>query len=221
LPSSTPTLAAVIKDLSSSIEHVPGLAVSFSQPIRDGVNESISGQLGPIPVKLYGDELVALQAQAKLVKRAFAKVKGVADLGIVKSGEVPNVEIALNRVALARYGMAQRLPPLRRSHRRDGEHRPSSAGGRIGSLGARAGRHAVPTGHEGELRQHVVDEAPAGLVLVLVVGQKPDRIVPALRLTTGDQQDAHASKQGERAAEALPWYPATDVEVGVEPRAAG
>ena len=44
---------------------MPGLEVNFSQPIRDNVNENISGQFGQIAVKLYGDDLVALQAQAE------------------------------------------------------------------------------------------------------------------------------------------------------------
>ncbi|HEX2572660.1 MAG TPA: CusA/CzcA family heavy metal efflux RND transporter [Polyangia bacterium] len=104
-PKETPTLGLVIAHLQRTIEEIPGLEVNFSQPIRDNVNESISGQGGQIAVKLYGDDLSALQLQAERVKATLAKVKGVADLSIVKSGEVPQIQVKPDRVALGRYGM--------------------------------------------------------------------------------------------------------------------
>jgi len=104
-PAETPALDDVIAALQGRIDEVPGLEVNFSQPIRDNVNENISGQFGQIAVKLYGDDLVALQAQAEKVKNAVAQVEGVADLGIVKSGEVPQIQVRPDREALGRYGM--------------------------------------------------------------------------------------------------------------------
>jgi len=105
-PPETPDLGSVIAALRDSIDEIPGLEVNFSQPIRDNVNESISGQFGQIAVKLYGDDLVALQQQAERVKSVIGGVRGVADLGIVKSGEVPQVQMVPDRVALARHWMS-------------------------------------------------------------------------------------------------------------------
>ncbi|MBL8956389.1 MAG: efflux RND transporter permease subunit, partial [Myxococcaceae bacterium] len=105
-PPESKTLGDVIGQLKASIAEVPGLEVNFSQPIRDNVNESISGQFGQIAVKLYGDDLVALQTAAEAAKNAIAKVDGVADLGIVKSGEVPQLKVTPDRVMLARYGLS-------------------------------------------------------------------------------------------------------------------
>jgi cobalt-zinc-cadmium resistance protein CzcA len=104
-PKETPTLDRVIASLHDSVGIVPGLEVNFSQPIRDNVNENISGQFGQIALKLYGENLVALQKQAEKVKAAIAKVEGVADLGIVKSGELPQIRVKPDRTALARHGM--------------------------------------------------------------------------------------------------------------------
>jgi cobalt-zinc-cadmium resistance protein CzcA len=104
-PRSVRDLDDVISELSQSLGDIPGLEVNFSQPIRDNVNENISGQFGQIAVKLYGDDLVALQAQAEKAKAAIGKVAGVADLGIVKSGEVPQIQVNPDRLTLARYGM--------------------------------------------------------------------------------------------------------------------
>ncbi|MFL5350752.1 MAG: efflux RND transporter permease subunit [Hyalangium sp.] len=105
-PKRTPDLAGVIDDLQKRIDEVPGLEVNFSQPIRDNVNENISGQFGQVAVKLYGEDLKVLQDQAEKTKNVIAKVEGVADLGIVKSGEVPDIKVTPDRVALARYGMS-------------------------------------------------------------------------------------------------------------------
>ena len=94
------------RDVARGWSEVPGVEVNFSQPIRDNVNENISGQFGQVAVKLYGDDLDVLQKQAERVKDGVAGVPGVADLGIVKSGEVPQIQVNPDRLALARYGMA-------------------------------------------------------------------------------------------------------------------
>jgi cobalt-zinc-cadmium resistance protein CzcA len=104
-PRETPELGDVIKSLHNAIAELPGVEVNFSQPIRDNVNENISGQFGQIALKIYGDDLVALQRHAEKVKAVIGKVPGVADLGIVKSGELPQIQVEPDRVALARHGM--------------------------------------------------------------------------------------------------------------------
>lgn len=98
-------LGDVLADLERSVEALPGVEVNFSQPIRDNVNESISGQQGQVAVKLYGDDLVALQKQAERVKQVLSSVPGIADLALVKSGSVEQIQVQPDRVALARYGM--------------------------------------------------------------------------------------------------------------------
>ena len=69
------------------------------------MNENISGQFGQIALKIYGDDLKALQDLAEHTKAAIAAVPGVADLGIVKSSEIPQLQIEPDRVALGRYGL--------------------------------------------------------------------------------------------------------------------
>ena len=79
---------------------IPGVEVNFSQPIRDNVNENIAGQYGQIALKIYGDDLTVLQQQAERAKNALADVPGVADLGIVKSGELRSSSVKPDREAL-------------------------------------------------------------------------------------------------------------------------
>jgi cobalt-zinc-cadmium resistance protein CzcA len=104
-PKEDRSLSDVIRRLERGMDEVPGVEVNFSQPIRDNVNENISGQFGQIALKLYGDDLTVLQGYAEKVKAVIADVPGVADLGIVKSGEVPQIQLRPDREALARYGL--------------------------------------------------------------------------------------------------------------------
>ena len=103
--SSMRSLNDLIAEMERSIREIPGTECNFSQPIRDNVNENISGQFGQIAVKIYGDDLDVLQDAAPKAEDAIAKVPGVADLGIVKSGEMPQIAVNLDRPALARYDL--------------------------------------------------------------------------------------------------------------------
>jgi cobalt-zinc-cadmium resistance protein CzcA len=104
-PTHLDSLDAVIDDLRHGLAELPGAEVNFSQPIRDNVNENISGQFGQIALKIYGDDLRQLQEVAERTKDAIAAVSGVSDLGIVKSSEIPQIQVEPDRAALGRYGL--------------------------------------------------------------------------------------------------------------------
>jgi len=99
------TLNDLVAEMEAAIREIPGIEYNFSQPIRDNVNENISGQFGQIAVKIYGDDLDILQGAAEKAEGTIAAVPGVADLGIVKSGEMPQIAVKLDRQALARYDL--------------------------------------------------------------------------------------------------------------------
>ncbi len=101
-----PSIGALIDKMNRELAIIPGLEANFSQPIRDNVNESISGQQGQVALKIYGDNVEELQAVAEQAKDALAGVPGVADLGIVKSGVVPQVQIKPRRQVLGRFGLS-------------------------------------------------------------------------------------------------------------------
>ncbi|MBI3786512.1 MAG: efflux RND transporter permease subunit, partial [Deltaproteobacteria bacterium] len=104
-PADLRSLGDVIDDLHRGLAELPGAEVNFSQPIRDNVNENISGQFGQIALKLYGDDLRQLQEIAERTKDSIGGVDGVADLGIVKSSEIPQIQVEPERAALGRYGL--------------------------------------------------------------------------------------------------------------------
>lgn len=104
-PSHLRTVDDLVAELTPIVAELPGADVTFSQPIADNVNDSLSGQPGDVSCKLYGHDLKQLQEIAERWKDTLEDVPGVADLGIVRSGMQPQLQIIPNREALARYGV--------------------------------------------------------------------------------------------------------------------
>jgi len=99
------TLGDLVSEMDLNLKELPGVEYNFSQPIRDNVNENISGQFGQIAVKIYGEDLDQLQGLAAQAQSAIAGVPGVADLGTVKAAATPSISVRLDRDALARYDL--------------------------------------------------------------------------------------------------------------------
>jgi cobalt-zinc-cadmium resistance protein CzcA len=99
------TRERLIADMSKRLDDVPGIEFSFSQPIKDNVEENIAGVFGQVSVKIFGDDLGRLEHAADEVKRVLSGVSGVADLGVFQAGELPQLQIRIDRKAAARYGV--------------------------------------------------------------------------------------------------------------------
>ncbi len=97
------TLDDIIAIQTDNLREIPGIEYNFSQPIRDNVNENISGQQGMVAVKIYGDDMKVLRQLAEASELQIAKVPGIADPGIVKASEQPVIGVVPNRHALARW----------------------------------------------------------------------------------------------------------------------
>ncbi|HEX4422503.1 MAG TPA: CusA/CzcA family heavy metal efflux RND transporter [Kofleriaceae bacterium] len=97
------TLDDIVAIMTRNLGSIPGIEYNFSQPIRDNVNENISGQQGQVAVKIYGDDVAQLRKLADAAEAEIAKVPGIADPGIVKASEAPVIAVVPNRKALARW----------------------------------------------------------------------------------------------------------------------
>src|SRR5262249_22058142 len=99
------TRERLIDQMSQRLSQVPGIEFSFSQPIKDNVEENIAGVFGQVSVKIFGEKLEVLEQAASEVKRVLSGVRGVADLGIFQAGDLPQLQIRVDRDAAARYGI--------------------------------------------------------------------------------------------------------------------
>ncbi|MBV8970505.1 MAG: efflux RND transporter permease subunit, partial [Verrucomicrobia bacterium] len=93
--------------LSTELEsQFPGVDFNFSQYIEDNVEEAASGIKGENSVKLFGNDLKALQKTAYQIRAELEKVPGIQDLSVFDAFGQPTVNIDINRELAARYGLA-------------------------------------------------------------------------------------------------------------------
>jgi cobalt-zinc-cadmium resistance protein CzcA len=99
------TKQMLIDEMNSNICTLPGIDISFDQPIMDNVLESISQIDGQVVIKVFGDDSTALRNKAKEMCAAIADVRGVDTACVDRAGEVPQTIIEIDRKAAARYGL--------------------------------------------------------------------------------------------------------------------
>jgi cobalt-zinc-cadmium resistance protein CzcA len=95
----------LLQEMDAAISKIPGIEPSFSQPIRDNVLESISQIDGQIVIKVFGDDLDVLRDEATKVLKQVSDVPGVARAFVDRLGELPQVQVKIDRARAARYGL--------------------------------------------------------------------------------------------------------------------
>ena len=92
-------------ELTRKFKDFEGLNFSFSQLIRDNIDEALSGIKGANSVKLIGTDLNTLEETAKRVVNILRSVRGIENVGVFHIVGQPNLEIQIDRRACARYGV--------------------------------------------------------------------------------------------------------------------
>ncbi|HEX9435350.1 MAG TPA: CusA/CzcA family heavy metal efflux RND transporter, partial [Burkholderiales bacterium] len=99
------TKPKLLAEMEAEITRIPGIEPSFSQPIRDNVLESISQIDGQIVIKVFGDDLEQLRDLSLLVLKQVQTVPGVARAFVDRLGELPQIQVRVDRARAARYGL--------------------------------------------------------------------------------------------------------------------
>lgn len=99
------TKADLIDELAKEYQLLPGFTVGFSQPMIDGVMDKISGAHSELVVKVYGNDFKETRRIANEVLSTLEDVKGAVDLDIDQEPPLPQLQIKMNRDAIARYGL--------------------------------------------------------------------------------------------------------------------
>ncbi len=95
----------VVDAMRRELEKRPGVEYNFSQPIKDRVEESISGIRGQIVVKIYGSDLGMMQKKLTEVKRILDETRGSRDVEVYRAGTAVHVVADIDRKATARVGI--------------------------------------------------------------------------------------------------------------------
>ncbi len=104
------TTAHTREDLADAMKKrlaaIPGMDFQFSQVIEDNVNEAVSGIKSELSVKIFGEDPEKLQALATQIVDILRKVQGAADVGTDELLGQPQVQIDVDRAAIARTGLS-------------------------------------------------------------------------------------------------------------------
>lgn len=96
----------LINQMNKKLSVIPGADLNFSQPISDNVEEAVSGVKGSIVVKVYGDSLNYMEDRVTDVYKVLKKVRGITDLGVLRSIGLPELDIKLDQQKMAKYGVS-------------------------------------------------------------------------------------------------------------------
>jgi len=97
--------AELVEAIQQNLAEVPGLRLSFSQPIALRVNELISGVKSDLAVKIFGPDLEALKAFADRAAGAIRGVNGASDIKVEQISGMNQLDVVIDREAVARRGI--------------------------------------------------------------------------------------------------------------------
>lgn len=100
------TREELVEVMARNLAEIPGMDSQFSQYIEDNVNEAVSGIKSELAIKLFGEDPEKLQEYADKIADAISKVPGAKDVGTDQFTGQPQIQITIDRDAIARYGVS-------------------------------------------------------------------------------------------------------------------
>lgn len=95
----------LVAELSAKLGQMPGYVPGFLQPIENRILMLSTGIRAQLGVKIFGDDLDALQKKAFEVAAVVEKIPGAASVAPSRVQGKPYLEITADRAALGRYGL--------------------------------------------------------------------------------------------------------------------
>ncbi|HUE80042.1 MAG TPA: CusA/CzcA family heavy metal efflux RND transporter, partial [Sphingomicrobium sp.] len=99
------TADKIVKELDSKLK-IPGLANVFVPPIRNRIDMLATGIKSPVGIKINGPDLDTLQRLGEEVERAVKPIPGTASAVSDRISGGRYIDIDVNRLAAARYGLS-------------------------------------------------------------------------------------------------------------------
>jgi len=96
----------LIHEMRASLSEIPGVRYNFSQPMKDNVEEAVSGVRGKVVLKVFGSDLARMRATLEQAKEALKAVPGIVDLDLYRDASTPQLQLRFDRRALARAGIS-------------------------------------------------------------------------------------------------------------------
>lgn len=100
--------AELLAEMRRAVATIPGVFVSFGQPISHRIDHMLSGSKSNLAIKVFGPQRATLRTVAREVESALSEVPGLVDLSNQEQALVPQLAFTPDRAALARHGLTAR-----------------------------------------------------------------------------------------------------------------
>ena len=98
-------LEQVYGDLRARLRDLP-VALNIGQPISHRIDHMLSGVRSQMAIRIFGDDLDTLRAQAEVLRQSLAAVPGIADLEIEKQVLSPQIKIRVDYAKAQAVGLS-------------------------------------------------------------------------------------------------------------------
>jgi len=95
----------VVVKINQRVHSLLGVSMGFSQPIAHEVDGLIAGSGAQVVLKIFGDDMNRLRSIAGEIEHVLANIGGSADLRIEQTSGQTQLQIILDPMSLARYGL--------------------------------------------------------------------------------------------------------------------
>jgi len=100
------TQEELVARIDERIRDYPGVAISFSQPIKHEIDGLVAGAGTAVVAKLFGHDMKTLEAKAAEIQDVMALIEGAADLRTEQVAGQTQLQIKMNRPQIARHGLS-------------------------------------------------------------------------------------------------------------------
>ncbi len=98
-------LDGIVEAFQEKMEDLEGVEFSFSQPIKDNVDEAISGVKGELVIKIFGPDLNILQSLATQARKLLSSAEGAKDVFSDDLTGLPELRFTFLRDVISRFGL--------------------------------------------------------------------------------------------------------------------
>ncbi len=95
----------LIEKLSEALNAIPGVAYTISQPMEMRMDETVTGIRGDVAIKIFGDDLKTLEELGQRTLAIVSSIPGAAEPQMEVTSGVAELQLDIDRSALARYGL--------------------------------------------------------------------------------------------------------------------
>jgi CzcA family heavy metal efflux pump len=95
----------LLAEMRRTVATIPGVNVTFGQPISHRIDHMMSGAKANLAVKIFGSDLSVLRRLASDAEELLGTIPGIADISNQEQAVVPQLELEFDRAAMALHGI--------------------------------------------------------------------------------------------------------------------